>query len=329
MITLAVKPTLAAPSLPPEFTGRNLRLPGDIAQLTYASAAHRQRLPSGDRATGSGVTVAVIDSGFEEHPYFAEHGYRITRVAASDQSNPSQDDGPHGTLMLAGLFACAPDVDALAVKYQDALVAIKEAVLHISAPRILSLSWGFPIAASRTQLPTVPVDLVVYQTELLTMILNGITVIAAAGNLGNRNFPAMMPEVISVGGVTVDEDDTLMAHDGSSSFTTKIFPGRRVPDICGIAGEAVLPTRDPAGGAGWIAEAGFTSMATAQVAGVAALLLQKKPTLTPQDIRSRLTGTARDVRYGTNATSNTATKGADLATGAGLVNALCAWTSVT
>ena len=327
MITLSVNPTLTTPRVPPELPGRNLHLPGDIAQLTGAAAVHRQPLPSGDRATGSGITVAVIDSGFAEHPFFEEHGYRITRVAASDQVNPSQDAGKHGTLMLAGLLACAPDVQVLAVKYNNALLAIKEAVVHSSAPRIVSLSWGFPVAASRKQLPTIPNNLVTYATEILALILDGITFVAAAGNLGNRNFPAMMPEVIAVGGVTLDEDDTLLAHDGSSSFTTKIYPGRSVPDVCGIAGEAVLPRPTSAGGFEWVARAGYTSLATAQVAGVAALLLQKKPAMTPQDIRSRLMGTTRDVEYGTSATKQTAGVGDDPATGAGLVNALNAWTS--
>lgn len=324
MVTLSVNPTLSVPRVPPELPGRNLHLPGDIAQLTGAAAVHRQ-LFNGDRATGGRVTVAVIDSGFAEHPFFDDHGYRITRVAASDQVNPSQDSAKHGTLMLAGLLACAPDVDVLAVKYNNALVAIKEAVVHSSAPRILSLSWGFPVAASRKQLPTIPNNLVAYAAEILTMIQDGITFVAAAGNLGNRNFPAMMPEVIAVGGVTLDEDDTLFAHDGSSSFTTKIYPGRSVPDVCGIAGETVLPRPTSDGDFEWIARAGYTSLATAQVAGIAALLLQKKPTMTPQDIRSRLIGTARDVEYGTSATNQTAGAGTDPATGAGLVNALEAW----
>jgi subtilisin family serine protease len=326
MITLSVNPTLTTPRVPPELAGRNLHLPGDIAQLTGAAAVHRQ-LFNGDRATGGGISVAVIDSGFAEHPYFEDHGYRIRRMAASDQVDPSQDSGKHGTLMLAGLLACAPDVDVLAVKYNDALVAIKEAVVHSSAPRILSLSWGFPVAASRKHLPTIPNNLVAYATEILAMILNGVTVVAAAGNLGNRNLPAMMPEVIAVGGVSLDEDDTFLAHDGSSSFTTKIYPGRSVPDVCGIAGDAVLPRPTSAGGFEWIARAGYTSLATAQVAGIAALLLQKKPSMTPQDVRSRLMGTSRDVEYGTSATKQAAGVGDDPATGAGLVNALEAWSA--
>jgi subtilisin family serine protease len=316
MVTVSVKPTLTTPRVPAEFPGRNLHLPGDIAQLMGAAAVHRNPLPNGDRATGSGVTVAVIDSGFAEHPYYAEHGYRIMRIAASDQVNPSQDGGKHGTVMLAGVLACAPDVQVLAMKYNDALLGIKEAVYHSSAPKIVSISWGFPIAANRKQLPTIPINLVVYAAEILTMIADGITFVAAAGNLGQRNFPAMMPEVIAVGGIELDDDDTLMAHVGSSSFTTKIYPGRNVPDICGLAGEAVLPTVTSAGGFIWTARAGYTSLATAQVAGVAALLLQKKPALLPVDVRDRLVGTATAIAVN------------DPATGAGLVNAFDAWSTL-
>jgi hypothetical protein len=74
---------------------------------------------------------------------------------------------------------------------------------------------------------------------------------------------------------------------------------------------------------GWAAFSG-TSAAAPQLAGVAALLKQACPTLTPADIKDILSKTARDVTTGTcnPATGgHTATTGPDTATGDGLVDA--------
>jgi subtilisin family serine protease len=81
---------------------------------------------------------------------------------------------------------------------------------------------------------------------------------------------------------------------------------------------------------GWGVFSG-TSAAAPQLAGVCALLLQKNPGLTPNDIKAVLRRTSRDVVNGAaNAASNegnalTAGSGTDSATGTGLVDAFAAW----
>jgi subtilisin family serine protease len=64
-----------------------------------------------------------------------------------------------------------------------------------------------------------------------------------------------------------------------------------------------------------------TSAACPQVAGVVALLLEKKPGLSPADVKKKLMDTARDITTGTSGTGETAGPGNDDATGAGLVDA--------
>ena len=326
IVSVAQAPKPSVPLLPAAVAERVLHLPGDIALLTQAAAAHRQPVGE-DRATGVGVTVAVIDTGFAVHPYLTEHGYRIHRIAASGASNPSRDPGDHGAAMLAGIFACAPDAEVLAVKSGKNFIAALNLVLAHPEVRVLSLSWGWD-QGSRTTLQTSPIDLFPIQTTILTIIASGVTVIASTGNDGEVSFPGMMPDVIAVGGVTVDEDDRLLAWEGASSFESLIYPDRRVPDLCGIASDALLPSRLPDTKPDWQVSPGATSLATAQVAGVAALLLQKKPSLTPDQVRHHLVDNTTDVRYGESATEESATKGDDPATGAGLVNALRAWNSV-
>jgi subtilisin family serine protease len=79
---------------------------------------------------------------------------------------------------------------------------------------------------------------------------------------------------------------------------------------------------------GWKVMEGCTSAAAPQIAGVVALLLQKDPTLSPKQIKTILCKTARDVSAGRTASNKNAAVGNDLATGAGLVDALKAWESI-
>jgi serine protease AprX len=68
-----------------------------------------------------------------------------------------------------------------------------------------------------------------------------------------------------------------------------------------------------------------TSAACPQVAGVVALMLEKKPTLTSAQVKQILINSAVDVKKGQSAMGDVASPGWDRATGWGLVNAECAW----
>ncbi|MEV0347562.1 hypothetical protein AB0H88_17495 [Nonomuraea sp. NPDC050680] len=70
--------------------------------------------------------------------------------------------------------------------------------------------------------------------------VRGITVCFSAGN-GHISFPAMMPDLIAAGGVYVVEAQVngefkMEASDYASSFDSLIYPGRHVPDVCGLVG---------------------------------------------------------------------------------------------
>jgi subtilisin family serine protease len=171
----------------------------------------------------------------------------------------------------------------------------------------------------------VPFDFIQLWKRILDTICAGVVVIAAGGN-GQTAFPAMVPEVIAVGGVAVDTSDNLTAWSGASSFASAIFKGRNVPDLCGLAPDMWLPVPVKSGDA-WIPDTG-TSFAAPQISGIAALLLQKTPGLTPDKVLTAITDSARDITKGTTAFGDKAGKGRDLATGAGLVSARSAWDSV-
>ena len=66
------------------------------------------------------------------------------------------------------------------------------------------------------------------QLTILDAINADVTVVAAAGNGQPSTFPAMMREVIAVGGVAVDANDLRSAWSGTSFFQLD-FPGARRP----------------------------------------------------------------------------------------------------
>ena len=107
----------------------------------------------------------------------------------------------------------------------------------------------------------------------------GILVIAAAGNNGPKSppaYPGADPNVLAV--TAVDEKDELLSVANQGRYVTVAAPGVNV--------------LVPAPGNGMQFTTG-TSVATAHVTGVAALLLSQKPTLKPADVRAILVATAR------------------------------------
>jgi len=315
-------PKLAAPRIPYATCALNLHLPGDIAQLTGSSAVHRRLTTLGRPATGEGVTVAVVDSGFATHQYFTDHAYAINRIAAWDSANPASDPSVHGTWVLANLLACAPGVSAVAIKHNQIDIAFEAALFHPNVA-VISLSWYYELDGSAP-----PPDYLFSLYVLIRLAVENmnIVVVVAAGNGEAETFPACMNQVIAVGGVTIDTVDNLSVWVDSSAYVAALTRGRDVPDLCGIAASMLLPagvtSTHPEG---WRDKEGATSAATAQVAGVAALLRQKDPTQTPAQICSLMKAKATDIILGVTASGAAAVGGPDLATGAGLVNAIAAW----
>lgn len=294
-----------------------LRVPGDVAQLMQATAVHRRGI------TGRGVRVAMVDSGFYHHPYFAAQGYDYLAVAAPDVVEPGNDSSGHGTGEAANLFATAPGINFVGVKMGNPTLAFRTAVEL--RPRIITCSWGFHVDRPGTSMPNWLKPLYL---EVLDAVARGIVVCFSAGN-GHLAFPANVDEVLAVGGTVVDESLSYAATEYASGFESVWFPGRRVPDVTGLCGSPpkadyiTLPVQVDAEleqSGGWGAFSG-TSAASPMVAGVCALLLEADPTLLPQDVRRVLQYTARDVTDGKCFQGHAAGPGPDLATGYGLVDA--------
>ena len=125
----------------------------------------------------------------------------------------------------------------------------------------------------------------------------GIVLIAAAGNAGPKSpplYPGADPNVIAV--TATDANDNLFAASNRGNYIAIAAPG---VDI-------LLPSP---GGAYQVSSG--TSFAAAQISGIVALILERKPGLSPEAVRKILTSTARDLGR----------KGPDPEFGAGLADA--------
>jgi hypothetical protein len=287
----------------------------------------------------------MCDSGWFKHPYFVGRGYKAAPVVLGPAATlPLKDESGHGTGESANIFANAPDIDFMPVKmnFVNTTGAFNAAVGL--GPHIITCSWG-----SSTNGPLSAADQVM-AAAIAAAVASGIIVVFSAGN-GHAGFPGQHPDVISAGGVFMNVDETLQASNYASGFLSQIYPGRKCPDVCGLVGMKpkaiyIMLPLEPAddidtGNAGsthpngdettnndgWAAFSG-TSAAAPQLAGVAALIKQACPALTPAQVRNIMMSTARDVTTG-NANAvpggppggHPAAVGPDLATGSGLVDA--------
>ena len=327
--------------LPPRVGYHHLCVPADVAMILRATPVHKLGV------TGKGVLVAMPDTGFYKHPFYAWHGYSYSATLSPDAIRLERDEYGHGTAEAANIFANAPDIDFVGVKMGgNATLAFKTASdLH---PAVMTNSWGYHIPG-----PTLPNYLKPLEAAVIEAVrTRGITVCFSAGN-GQHGFPAQMPDVIAVGGVYAHEDligndFRLEASNYASSFDSQIYPGRHVPDVCGLVGMKprgiyiMLPVEpkdqidkglagsshpdkdETAADDGWAVISG-TSASSPQIAGVCALLKQVQPGLSPDLVKAILRASARDVKTGQSHQGQPAGEGHDGATGAGLVDAHVAY----
>lgn len=317
---------------PPQYMAAPSASPPSYDYVGVDAARIRALLKVPDGATGKGIKVALVDTGFFSHPYYTSNHYDLQPTPASQV-----DDVGHGTAIAYNVFAVAPEATVLgfpeSAQPQDAVETAADA-----GADIISCSWGWDNEQSFPILEATIRDIIA---------TDGKIVLFAAGN-GQLCWPASMPEVLAIGGVYADAQGNLEASNFASGFTSSLYPGRRVPDISGLcglkpkgiyimmpcppecemdqsfAGPSFPDGDETAPDDGWFGASG-TSSATPQIAGVAALALQaakgKGKTLNTNDLRTLLENTALSVQQGNNAQGLPAVGQPNIAVGYGLVDA--------
>ena len=253
-----------------------------------------------ERSRGEGVRVAVIDSGIDvSHP--ALQGAVVAQFNAA--ASPA-DVHNHGT-GIAGLIAArsgftggftgsAPAAQIIAVRAFDPDSTSAQATTFAilkgidwsveQQARIINMSFAGPADPAMTR-------------ALRAASRKGAILVAAAGNAGAQSpplYPAADPNVIAV--TATGAEDAVFPRANQGRYVTVAAPGVDV-----IA---------PATAGGYQVSSG-TSLSAAEVSGIIALLLQRRPTLKADAVRTILTATARDL----------GNPGRDDVYGAGLVDA--------
>jgi hypothetical protein len=250
---------------------------GDPAQYALA----KLRLPQAHGlARGVNVTIAVIDSGIDAH-----HPELANSIADSFDALGSKE-GPHvhgtgiaGAIVAhARLMGSAPAARILAIRAFGAAANGAESTSFVI---LKALDYAVAHGAQIVNMSFAGAKDALIERGLAATAARGIVMVAAAGNAGPKSpplYPAANASVIAVS--ATDAQDKLFAASNRGGNIAVAAPG---VDI-------FLPAPDEK-----YQIISGTSFSAAYVSGLVALMLERNPALKPNEVRSILMKTARDL----------------------------------
>jgi serine protease AprX len=283
-------------------------------------------------ATGSGVGVAVIDSGIAVHADLNNVVYSVDFTLNGSARSDAFGHGTHVASLLAGsgqssngtYAGVAPGarlvnlrvLDATGSGYtSDVIAAIDWAITNKNMPgndgqsmniRVLNLSLG--------HLPQESAETDPLSVACRRAVQEGLVVVVAAGNFGHDASgttvygsiasPGIEPSVLTVGAISTygtpsRSDDRVASYSSRGPTIDHILkpdisaPGSRVVGAMSPANTLVTGHPTLQIDNNYMRLSG-TSMATPVIAGAVAMMLQKVPTLTPNAVKGILMYTAED-----------------------------------
>jgi subtilisin family serine protease len=229
---------------------------------------------------GTNVSIAVVDSEIDAtHPAF--DGSIANRY---DATGTEEKPHPHGTGMAGAiashrsLLGVAPGARLMAIRAFSSKAATAESTTFNilkgldyavkSEVRIVNMSFAGPKDPSLERALKAATD-------------KGVVLVAAAGNAGPKSpplYPAADKNVIAV--TATDMDDKLFSGANRGNHIAVAAPGV----------EILVPAPE-----GTYQLTTGTSVATAHVSGIVALMLERNPRLTPAEVRKILTQTSKNL----------------------------------
>jgi subtilisin family serine protease len=233
---------------------------------------------------GSGVTVAIVDSGVErDHPAV---GGRLTRsvvVEAGKDGEPRIWDDPagidvvgHGTACAGIIHSIAPGATLISVRVLGGDNRGKGAVFAAG------LEWAIEAGASVANLSLSSRSDALFATfhELAdAAYFAGVLLVCAANNVPGPSYPSLFAAVVSVAAHDLPNAD-LWFYNPSPPVE---FGARGVDvDVAWRGGGRILATGN--------------SFAAPHIAGYSALVRSKYPRAAPFDVKSILAATAANAQ---------------------------------
>jgi serine protease AprX len=301
------------------------RVPGSTVHLNTPNTAFK----------GTGVTVAIVDTGVAPHPDFYHLAGQFDFVNGA-QAVPTANADPfgHGTHvagMVGATGANSHNGKFQGVATQASVVALR--VLDHEGRGNLSdvlraLDWIIQVGRTQHGIKVANLSLgkgveEVQALDPLVQAVNavwdaGVVVIVSAGNHGRDGHytissPGNSRKVITVGSITDHGTGSFFFDDYVSTFSSRgptLFDHVMKPDLLAPGNKIMAPYAENAllgvllpsdrvvcgSTCGWrYMKLSGTSMSAGLVSGAAARMLQKSPGLSPATVKARLMRSARKI----------------------------------
>ena len=252
----------------------------------YTELSYAPKLIHADHAhqlsTGKGVRLAVIDTGAERHHPDLE-GQHLETENFVDGSDYSFSHDRHGTAVTGVIAARENDGIGINGIAPEARVSVLKACWYPEQDQAKAQcsSWSLAKAldaAINDNVQIINLSLAGPDDDLLRKLLEsahykGINVVASTlENKAEPGFPAILPFAVPV--ISSGPDGRIVKPSWFSDF----------PNVVAAPGVEILTTV-PNDGYDFVSG---SSLAAAHVSGVIALLLEKKPDLSPEQIKTLL-----------------------------------------
>ncbi|MEV3935679.1 S8 family serine peptidase [Glycomyces sp. NPDC049804] len=251
-----------------------------VPELVQAPAAW-------DTTKGEGITVAVMDTGIGDHPYFDDKDILPGYTVFPDEEDGRGDTDGHGSAIAAGVLLVAPEATIMPIRMDTGATDFGSSGDSDDE----AFRWAVDNGADVLVVPWVinGTGFSGEEIEVLQYVIDkGAIIVASAGNdpAGEVGYPGLVPGLVTVTGTNRNGD---IWFDNTTTGPEVV--------VAAPADEMTAPVpQDPTLGNTelYANVVGGTSMGSGIVGGVAALTWAAHPDLDASNVIQRVIQTAGD-----------------------------------